>query len=64
MTFIRAFCRGAQELKAYVADLCDCLKDKAPLIEELEEHLQRSAEQRAAAYADRRHFDRTDEGAQ
>lgn len=38
-----------QELKHYFRDLCACLKDKAPIIEELEEHVQRLHEQRAAA---------------
>eukprot|EP00854_Cymbomonas_tetramitiformis_P010098 gene10098-11952_t len=53
-----------QELKAYIADLCECMKEKGALIEELEEHMQRSLEARATSLAERRAGDRVEEGAQ
>ena len=40
-----------QELRDYFRDLCECLKDKLPIIEELEEHIQRLHEQRSTAAA-------------
>jgi GC-rich sequence DNA-binding factor len=36
-----------QEIKGYMADLCDCLADKAALVEELEDQLQEFREERA-----------------
>eukprot|EP00898_Chlorokybus_atmophyticus_P003611 jgi/Chlat1/4250/Chrsp27S04319 len=50
-----------QELKAYIADLCDCLKDKAPLVEELEEQLRVVHEERALARLQRRAADEAEE---
>lgn len=38
-----------QQMKAYIADLCDCLSHKAALVEELEDHLQEIREEQAAA---------------
>jgi GC-rich sequence DNA-binding factor len=46
-----------QKLRDYVAELCDCLKDKGALIEELEEQMQRLHEERAAALSERREAD-------
>ncbi|MCO5548339.1 hypothetical protein L7F22_001796 [Adiantum nelumboides] len=50
-----------QKLRDYIAVLCDFLKSKAPLIEELEEHMQRLHEERATAMSERRLADNTDE---
>ncbi|KAH7280692.1 hypothetical protein KP509_36G009600 [Ceratopteris richardii] len=50
-----------QELRDYLAVLCDFLKSKAPLIEELEEHMQRLHEERATAVNERRSADNDDE---
>ena len=36
-----------QEIKGYISDLCDCLADKAALVEELEDQLQEFREERA-----------------
>ena len=52
-----------QEFRHYVRDLCECLKDKAPLVEELEDHLGRLEEAAAAAYAERADADADDESA-
>lgn len=46
-----------QKLRDYVAELCDCLRDKGALIEELEEQMQRLQEERASALAERRAAD-------
>ncbi|CAD7703060.1 unnamed protein product [Ostreobium quekettii] len=43
-----------QELKAYVADLCDCLKSKAAYVEELEDHMKSLMEERANSAAEMR----------
>ncbi|KAK9815407.1 hypothetical protein WJX72_003173 [[Myrmecia] bisecta] len=50
-----------QELRAYVADLCDMLQNKSPIVEELEEHLLSVSEQRASAYASRIASEEADE---
>ncbi|KAI5061785.1 hypothetical protein GOP47_0022324 [Adiantum capillus-veneris] len=50
-----------QKLRDYIAVLCDFLKSKAPLIEELEEHMQRLHEERATAISERRLADNADE---
>eukprot|EP00250_Pteridium_aquilinum_P015662 c22686_g1_i1 orf=398-2479(+) len=50
-----------QNLRDYIAVLCDFLKSKAPLIEELEEHMQRLHEERATAASERRSADNSDE---
>jgi GC-rich sequence DNA-binding factor len=52
-----------QEFRDYIRDLCECLKDKAPLVEELEDHLGRLEEAAAAAYAERADADADDESA-
>ena len=52
-----------QEFRDYIRDLCECLKDKAPLVEELEDHLGRLEEAAAAAYAERADADSDDESA-
>ena len=52
-----------QEFRDYIRDLCECLKDKAPLVEELEDHLGRLEEAAAAAYAERADADADDENA-
>jgi GC-rich sequence DNA-binding factor len=46
-----------QKLRDYVAELCDCLRDKGALIEELEEQMQKLHEERAAALSERREAD-------
>ncbi|CAI5476614.1 unnamed protein product [Closterium sp. Yama58-4] len=56
--------RFVQDLRQYVAVLCDFLKDKAALIEELEESLQQLQEERANAAFERRRADLADELAQ
>ena len=38
-----------QEMRDYVRDLCECLREKGPIIDELEEHAQRIHEQRGVA---------------
>eukprot|EP00249_Psilotum_nudum_P023169 c28769_g1_i1 orf=188-3082(-) len=53
-----------QKLRDYIAVLCDFLKSKIPLIEELEEHLQRLHEERATAVMQRRLTDNADEMAE
>lgn len=50
-----------QRLRDYIAVLCDFLKSKGPLIEELEEHMQRLHEERATAVSERRSADNADE---
>ncbi|CAM6084681.1 unnamed protein product [Calypogeia fissa] len=50
-----------QKLRDYISILCDFLQDKAPLIEELEEHMQRLHEERANAVTERRVGDHSDE---
>lgn len=50
-----------QKLRNYIAVLCDFLKSKAPIIEELEEHMQRLLEERATAVTERRSADNNDE---
>ena len=42
-----------QKVRAYVADLCDCLADKSPMVEALEDSLAELREDRAMAAADR-----------
>ncbi|CAI5462014.1 unnamed protein product, partial [Closterium sp. Yama58-4] len=56
--------RFVQDLRQYIAVLCDFLKDKAALIEELEESLQQLQEERANAAFERRRADLADELAQ
>eukprot|EP00897_Mesotaenium_endlicherianum_P004343 jgi/Mesen1/3937/ME000209S02941 len=53
--------RFVQELRDYIALLCDFLRDKAPIIEELEEHMQHLRVERAAAKSGRRVDDTADE---
>lgn len=50
-----------QELRNYFAILCDFLQDKGPIIEELEEAMQRLHEERANALMERRAADYADE---
>ncbi|KAK8958870.1 hypothetical protein KSP40_PGU002949 [Platanthera guangdongensis] len=50
-----------QQLRDFVSVTCDFLKDKASLIEELEEEMQKLHEQRAAVVEERRVADLTDE---
>lgn len=42
-----------QEMRGYIADLCDMLQAKAPIVEELEEHLMKLGQHRAESYASR-----------
>lgn len=49
-----------QELRAYITDVCSMLAEKSPLVEELQEELQRAGEERAAAHT-RRSADRDNE---
>lgn len=42
-----------QQLRDYIAALCDCLQDKTAIVEELEEHLRRTREQRAGSTRER-----------
>ena len=49
-----------QKIRAYVTDVCSMLAEKSPLVEELQEELQRAAEERAVAY-NRRRTDRDTE---
>lgn len=56
--------RFVQELRDYVATLCDFLRDKAPLIEELEEEMEKVHEDRAQALFERRAADHADEMAE
>ncbi|KAJ6822569.1 transcriptional repressor ILP1-like [Iris pallida] len=51
-----------QQLRDFISVICDFLKDKGLLIEELEEEMQKLHEQRAAAVEDRRAADGVDEG--
>ncbi|KAJ4842451.1 hypothetical protein Tsubulata_032799 [Turnera subulata] len=53
-----------QKLRHFVSLLCDFLKDKAPLIEELEERMQKLHEERASALLERRSADNDDEMAE
>jgi GC-rich sequence DNA-binding factor len=53
--------KNVQEVRDYVRDLCECLKDKAALIEELEEHMARLHEAAAAALEERAAADAADE---
>ncbi|KAJ7515184.1 hypothetical protein O6H91_22G004000 [Diphasiastrum complanatum] len=50
-----------QRLRDYISVLCDFLQSKGPLIEELEEHMQRLHEERANAIIERRAADEADE---
>ncbi|CAD6335138.1 unnamed protein product [Miscanthus lutarioriparius] len=50
-----------QELRDYISVMCDFLNDKAFLIEELEEHIQKLHENRALAISERRAADLADE---
>ncbi|KAL0923769.1 hypothetical protein M5K25_007841 [Dendrobium thyrsiflorum] len=50
-----------QQLREFVSVTCDFLKDKASLIEELEEEMQKLHEQRAAVVEERRAADIADE---
>ncbi|CAK9234297.1 unnamed protein product [Sphagnum troendelagicum] len=50
-----------QELRDYVSVLCEFLQDKGPIIEELEEAMQRLHEERANALLERRAADNADE---
>ena len=45
--------KDVQELRDYIRDLCDCLKDKAALIEELEDVVLQQEEAAATARAER-----------
>ncbi|KAK9800230.1 hypothetical protein WJX73_001691 [Symbiochloris irregularis] len=51
-----------QEMRAYIADVCDMLQAKAPVGEELEDQLMKLAAQRAETYANRVAADEADEG--
>eukprot|EP00891_Asterochloris_glomerata_P000170 jgi/Astpho2/170/Aster-x0896 len=42
-----------QELKVYIADLCDMLQAKSPIVEELQDHLLKVQQDRADAAVDR-----------
>ncbi|GAX80972.1 hypothetical protein CEUSTIGMA_g8407.t1 [Chlamydomonas eustigma] len=42
-----------QKIKAYIADLCECLADKSPMVEALEDSLAELREDRAAAAGER-----------
>lgn len=53
--------RCVQEFRDYVRDLCDCLKDKAAVVEELEEHVASLHRAAADAYGDRIAADAADE---
>lgn len=53
--------RLVQEFRDYVRDLCECLKDKAPLVEELEDQVAQLEEAAASAYAERADADAADE---
>eukprot|EP00271_Cylindrocystis_brebissonii_P003635 TRINITY_DN1480_c0_g3_i1.p1 TRINITY_DN1480_c0_g3~~TRINITY_DN1480_c0_g3_i1.p1 ORF type:complete len:1007 (+),score=265.88 TRINITY_DN1480_c0_g3_i1:257-3277(+) len=53
-----------QEMRDYVANLCQLLKEKAPLIEGLEEHVLQLRADRAAARVERRMADNSDEMAE
>ncbi|XP_020589753.1 transcriptional repressor ILP1 [Phalaenopsis equestris] len=50
-----------QQLREFISVICDFLKDKASLIEELEEEMQKLHEQRAAVIEERRAADIADE---
>ncbi|KAM5567633.1 transcriptional repressor ILP1 [Rosa sericea] len=50
-----------QELRDFVSTICDFLQDKAPLIEELEEEMQKQRDERASAIFERRIADNDDE---
>eukprot|EP00884_Botryococcus_braunii_P016142 jgi/Botrbrau1/3210/Bobra.37_2s0040.1 len=50
-----------QELKAYIADLCDMLQVKSPIVEELEEAMLGLREGRAVAGAERRTAEQEEE---
>ncbi|MCL7049368.1 hypothetical protein MKW94_029701 [Papaver nudicaule] len=50
-----------QKLQDFISPLCDFLQDKAPYIEEFEEHMQKLHEQRAVAVIERRTADNADE---
>lgn len=50
-----------QQLRDFISVICDFLKDKGLLIEELEEEMQKLHEQRAAAVEERRAADGVDE---
>ncbi|KAL2610187.1 hypothetical protein R1flu_028760 [Riccia fluitans] len=50
-----------QELKDYISVVCDFLQHKAPVIEELEEHMQRLHDERSNAVTERRAGDNADE---
>lgn len=50
-----------QKLRDFVSVICDFLQDKAPLLEELEERMQKVHEDRASAIVERRAADSADE---
>ncbi|PPS01584.1 hypothetical protein GOBAR_AA19084 [Gossypium barbadense] len=50
-----------QKLRDYVSVICEFLQHKAPLIEELEEHMQKLNEERALAVLERRSANNDDE---
>ncbi|XWS11596.1 hypothetical protein CRYUN_Cryun37aG0013000 [Craigia yunnanensis] len=50
-----------QKLREFVSVICEFLKHKAPLIEELEEHMQKLNEERASAVLERRSANNDDE---
>ncbi|XVE91071.1 hypothetical protein DITRI_Ditri20bG0126600 [Diplodiscus trichospermus] len=50
-----------QKLRDFVSVLCEFLQHKAPLIEELEEHMQKLNEERASAVLERRSANNDDE---
>ncbi|TYI05129.1 hypothetical protein ES332_A10G066300v1 [Gossypium tomentosum] len=50
-----------QKLRDYVSVICEFLQHKAPLIEELEEHMQKLNEERASAVLERRSANNDDE---
>eukprot|EP00958_Prasinococcus_capsulatus_P026959 scaffold5101_cov403-Prasinococcus_capsulatus_cf.AAC.1 len=50
-----------QTLQAYIRELCACLAEKGPLVEELEDHMKKAREERAEAAQKRRTVDYSDE---
>ncbi|XP_050370470.1 transcriptional repressor ILP1 [Argentina anserina] len=50
-----------QELRDFISTICGFLQDKAPLIEELEEEMQKQRDERASAIFERRIADNDDE---
>ena len=56
--------RYVQELRDYFRDLCECMRVKTPIIEELEGHIQRLHEQRGITAAELAEADRNDQVAE